>query len=337
MRVRWGSTLADLAVLAVAAAYGAEPVPSVPIIYSTDLYHPHDDPDDHFDLATLFAVHEFDIRAIVIDAGPRGKDRPGLVVVEQLMHLTGRQVPVAVGLSENLASPSDDCATQPETTQAGVNLILDVLDKSVQPVTVFTTGSLRDVAAAYNRRPRLFEEKVGRLYINVGHSAGGEEHNVKLDPHSYVRVLRSGLPVYWTPCFGEEGYLSYWAFTQKEVLADAPAPVQNFIVYALTKADSKKIDPVDFLSSEPDATVVEELWTKQRNMWCTGAFLDAAGRTSSTFSYQPVSVRITDDGTTTIASDDTGVRLQTFHIDAPDQYPADMTRVLRELLHSLGR
>lgn len=334
MRVRWGSTLAALAVLTVAVGHGAEPVP---IIYTTDLYHPHDDPDDHFDLATLFAIPEFDIRAIVIDAGPRGKDRPGLVVVEQLMHLTGRQAPVAVGLFENLASPSDDCATQPGATQAGINLILDVLEGSAEPVTVFTTGSLRDVAAAYNRRPKLFEEKVSRLYINVGHSAGGEEHNVKLDRHSYIRVLRSGLPVYWTPCFGEEGYLSYWKFTQKDVLADAPRPVQNFIVYALTKADSKTVDPVEFLSSEPDAMVVESLWAKQRNMWCTGAFLDAAGRANSTFSYQPVSVRITDDGTTAIAADDTGVQLHTFHIDAPDQYPADMTRVLRELLHSLGR
>ena len=28
----------------------------VPVIYCTDLFHPHDDPDDHFDLATLFAL-----------------------------------------------------------------------------------------------------------------------------------------------------------------------------------------------------------------------------------------------------------------------------------------
>ncbi len=334
MRTRWHFTLAILAVLAVAPEYGAEPAAPVPIIYSTDLYHPHDDPDDHFDLATLFAIPEFDIKAIVIDTGSRGKDRPGRVVVEQLMHLTGRQVPVAIGLSENLASPSDDCATQPDATQAGINLILDVLEESAEPVTMFTTGSLRDVAAAYNRRPTLFEEKVSRLYINVGHSAGGEEHNVKLDRHSYVRVLRSGLPVYWTPCFGEDGYLSLWKFTQKEVLADAPRPVRNFIVYALTKA---KTDPIEFLSSEPDPAVIHELWAKQRNMWCTGAFLDAAGTKNPAFSYQPVFVRIADDGTTTITGDGSGVQLETFHIDTPGQYRAEMTRVLRELFLGLGR
>ncbi|HOY58865.1 MAG TPA: hypothetical protein PK640_12120, partial [Verrucomicrobiota bacterium] len=26
-----------------------------PVLYSTDLFHPHDDPDDHFDLAVLYA------------------------------------------------------------------------------------------------------------------------------------------------------------------------------------------------------------------------------------------------------------------------------------------
>jgi len=33
----------------------------IPIIYSTDLYQPHEDPDDHVDLATLFALDEFEI------------------------------------------------------------------------------------------------------------------------------------------------------------------------------------------------------------------------------------------------------------------------------------
>ncbi|NLF07816.1 MAG: hypothetical protein GX594_07525, partial [Pirellulaceae bacterium] len=41
----------------------------IPIIHSTDLFHPHDDPDDHYDLATLFALDEFDIKGIVLDSG----------------------------------------------------------------------------------------------------------------------------------------------------------------------------------------------------------------------------------------------------------------------------
>ncbi|MBE3069636.1 MAG: hypothetical protein IMZ66_05305, partial [Planctomycetes bacterium] len=48
------------------AAAGGE-APRVPLIYSTDLYHPHVDLDDHFDLAQVFAMPEFDVKAIVLD------------------------------------------------------------------------------------------------------------------------------------------------------------------------------------------------------------------------------------------------------------------------------
>ena len=48
------------------ASAGAEP--KIPIIHSTDLFHPHVDPDDHFDLAILFAIKEFDIKGIILDS-----------------------------------------------------------------------------------------------------------------------------------------------------------------------------------------------------------------------------------------------------------------------------
>ncbi len=36
---------------------------SIPVIYTTDLFHPHDDPDDHFDLAAIFTMPEVDLNA----------------------------------------------------------------------------------------------------------------------------------------------------------------------------------------------------------------------------------------------------------------------------------
>ena len=45
---------------------------SVPVIHCTDLFHPHDDPDDHFDLATLYAMPELDIKGVVLDQGRVG-------------------------------------------------------------------------------------------------------------------------------------------------------------------------------------------------------------------------------------------------------------------------
>ena len=55
-----GLVLAFAVQLAVAG--DAEPKRRVPLVCGTDLFHPHDDPDDHFDLATVFAIQEFDVR-----------------------------------------------------------------------------------------------------------------------------------------------------------------------------------------------------------------------------------------------------------------------------------
>ena len=38
-----------------------------PYIYSTDLYHRHGDPDDHFDIATIYALPEIELKGIVLD------------------------------------------------------------------------------------------------------------------------------------------------------------------------------------------------------------------------------------------------------------------------------
>lgn len=321
--------------LATFGAAGAEPS-RVPILYSTDLYHPHDDPDDHFDLLTLFAIPEFDIRGIVIDTGERGKDRPAIPALKQVVYLTGRQVPFAMGLLQNLKSFEDNGLDQAEPAQAGVTLILKTLRESSGPVTVFATGSLRDVAAAFNREPDLLRSKVGRLYVNAGHSGGEGEWNVDMDPNAYVRILRSGLPIYWVPCFGVEGYGSFWKFNQGLLLRDAPKPVQNFILYALEKVDPVKSDPVAFLNSTPEPGRLESIFAIERNMWCTGAFLHAAGRKLESCSFREVSVRVGDHGKTVLTPESPdSVKLMTFHVEAPSDYPVEMTRTLKSLLDTL--
>lgn len=329
--------LAAMPVFGAAQDEGESRARSVPVIYSTDLYHPHQDPDDHFDLATLFSIPEFDIRALVFDLGPVGKGRPGLPALRQMMHLTGRDVPYALGLTDVLRSRDDRAEDRPDAEQAGIALILKALRESDKPVTIITAGSLRDVAAAYNREPELMKRKVARLYINIGHSGGGEEWNVKLDPHAYVRIMRSGLPVYWAPCFGTDGYQTLWKFRQGDVLADAPAGVQNYILYALAKKSAEKEDPVAYLSGTPSRELQEQFWKRDRNMWCTGPFLDAAGHRNDTFSFRTVNVGVEDDGRSQIVPEDKGIPIKTFFRENADDYTAAMTTALRNLLSQLGR
>ncbi len=333
---------------------------SVPILYSTDLFHPHGDPDDHFDLATLFAVAELDIRGVVLDVGARQTKAPGRIPVTQMIHLTGRKVPFAVGLKEPLKSPSDDGRDQPGEYQDGVELLLDGLRRAQRPITVFTTGSLRDVAAAWNRRPELLKQKIARLYVNIGDSSGGDEHNVGLDRHSYVRVMRSGLPVWWCPCFDggvwkrEQGYATYWRFRHEDVLESTPEPLQNWFIYALTRSRS---DPLDFLSQAQNPDVRRRVWAMARNMWCTGPFLDAAGKTvvevepgqwqvvplaeaegkNRLFHFVPGEVSVEDGGRVALLPGKVGKghRVQVFKIHDVAAYDRAMTHVLRDLYAAL--
>jgi hypothetical protein len=244
------------------------------------------DPDDHFDLATLFSMPEFDVRGIVLDCGAHQQEAPGEIPVRQILHLTGQNAPYAIGLAKPLRSPADDGRDQPAQFQRAIRLILDALRESPEKLTVFTTGSLRDVAAAFNREPELLRRKIGRLYVNIGNPATGKEsrrneYNVNLDRHAYVSIMQSGLPIYWCPCFHgtiwERGlHGTYWKFDQRRVLETASQGLQNWFIFALTKP--KDADPIAFLSTPQDPAARAEVWKMPRNMWCTAPFLHAAGR-----------------------------------------------------------
>ena len=86
----------------------------VPILYSTDLFHPHDDPDDHYDLATLFALEEFDLKGIILDLGATQKERIGEPPIRQMEAITRREVAYAIGLSQPLRSADDKKRDEPK-------------------------------------------------------------------------------------------------------------------------------------------------------------------------------------------------------------------------------
>ena len=66
--------IAPLALLLMPAAALAQ---TIPLVYSTDLFHPHDDPDDHLDLATVFALPDLDIKAILLRPGRQAEQEAG--------------------------------------------------------------------------------------------------------------------------------------------------------------------------------------------------------------------------------------------------------------------
>jgi len=246
--------------------------PRVPILYSTDLFHPHADPDDHYDLACLFAIPEFDVKGVILDLGGTQVKGSGRPAVEQMMHVTGRKVPCAIGLSRPLRGRQDKALDEPDPFQAAVRLILSVLRESPEKVVLFTTGSCRDVAAAFNREPELLREKVRAVYFNIGRgpNESQEECNVGYDPAAYLRLFESGLPLCWCPCFGKEGYQTFYQVDQTVVVGACAGPVQNYFVYCLSRSTA---DPIAFLAGGP-----HPLPTGPRAMWCTAPMFHAAGR-----------------------------------------------------------
>jgi hypothetical protein len=264
----------------------------VPLIYSTDLFQPPEDPDDHFDLAILSGIEEFDLKAIVFDLSTawRNENEVAVGAVEQMSVITGKPLPPwAVGLRDPLTSPDDKAENQPEQYQGGVELILNTLREAEEKVLLFLVGSCRDFAVACNREPELLRQKVSAVYVSAGNGPDGIqfEWNVMLDPYAYLALMKSGLPIYWSPCFSQvnlrqatpeeviEGNIStfnsyYVAPNQAELLEDTSGMLQNFFSYALNKLQD---DPIQYLK-QPPGTIP----AKARNMWSTAAFIHAAGR-----------------------------------------------------------
>ncbi len=251
----------------------------IPVIYSTDLYHPHDDPDDHFDLATLFSLPELDVKGIIIDMSnihqqlphQSAAKKPGVVALKQMFHLSGKTVPYATGLDQPLRAVDDQALNQSDAAQGAVRLILSTLRESHEKVCIFTVGSLRDVAAAYNRDPDLLRAKVRAIYVNAGTGPDQyqDEWNVGLDQQAYRRILLSNLPIRWYPCFGREDYFTYFRVDQTEVLGSVAEPLKAYFDYALTRSTE---DPISYLQRSFPAP------RGPRNMWCTASFIDLAGR-----------------------------------------------------------
>jgi len=336
----------------------------VPVIYCTDLFHPHDDPDDHFDIACLYSISEIDIKAIILDQGRKQKTNPGSIPISQLNYITGRSVPYAVGLSDKLKSFEDKGLWQAKEFQDGAGLILRTLKTSEEPVSIISVGSLRDIAAGYNRSPDLFRAKVDRLFIFIGEASarGHIEYNVGLDKYAYIRIMNSGLPVYWVPCFDgglwqNNGRASYWKASHKDLLGNVSDRVMNYFIYALLKKNEK--EPAKFPGNAINSNDKSKVLSMNRNLWCSAVFPYIAGRTYlrrgnkftaipkkasypkereiRPFSFEEVSVFVDGQADVFYEHTNRAKKLRQFRILQADIYAEVMTSVTAQLLLQLDR
>jgi len=342
----------------------AEVTRSVPVIYCTDLFHPHDDPDDHFDLATLCAMPELDIKGVVLDQGRKQLERPGRIPVSQMNRITGRKVPAVIGLCDPLKGPDDKALDQPAQFQGAVELILQTLRASAKPVCIATAGSVRDVVCAFNREPGLFQTNVAMVLAFIGEASDAkfQEYNVGLDPQAFVGLMRSGLPVYWVPCFDgglwqNRGHASFWRVSQRTLLARAAPEVIQYFIYAVEKETA---EPLAFLSRPVEPERQARLFAGTRNLWCAAVLGVMSGREvvfdggkwasvlpqssraaavagrKSLFGFSEVEASVSDAGVVSYGKGPGSHKVRRFEVRDSVQYERGMVEATASLLSTLG-
>jgi hypothetical protein len=287
--------------------------PRIPLIDVTDLYHPHQDVGDNFDILAAYALPELDLRAVILDCtepfrqpvakdpgpylfpDPDGPREPGFIPVWQLNFLFGRNIPCATCPFTRMKSVDDKLLDAPPFQQQGIELILRTLRESPEPVHIVSFGSARAIATAYNREPALFRAKLARLHLCAGGSSPPAAHyiewNVALDPLAIVCLLRSDLPIaiypdaannagdqgygVFNPGFSYDEHNTFYKLPNLRFMREMDAPLRRYLEYAFSRSSR-----VDFLRAmEVDGPPLDEgRLAKEHYVWETAVWICVSGR-----------------------------------------------------------
>jgi len=340
----------------------------VPALHVTDLFRPHMDPDDHWDLACVYALaHRGDInlKGVLIDHPPANRtDRnPDIAAVAQMNLICNLFVPTGVGSPQPLKSHNDIQANTSGTDHHGVRMILNTLRQSPHPVVINILGSSRDVAIAGKKDPDLFAAKCAAIYLNAGTGspnmspASKLEYNVTLGTFAYAAIFDLPCSVYWMPCFEEmetrrersiSEYGTHYEFQQDRILPHLSQSVQNYFTYMFGRYTDHNW--LHYLKGPRDQALLSKVGGMTRHMWCTAGFFHAAGYTVCSdgkivpldektgppvFTFDPITIRCSDKGVTKWRPDDNSQQRFIFHVRDVDHYQSAMTTAMKSLLMTL--
>lgn len=351
---------------------------SIPVISVTDIYHPAEDPGDNFDLIMPFALPELDLRAVVIDVTAEMRHRveggvpgfqsvrdPGIIPMLQLNHLFDRDVPWALGPFRRMRSIDDRMVDVPGTQQRGIELILDVLRRSAEPVHILSFGSARTIAAAYNRDPELMRSKLALLSLSAGSTVPTfDEWNVLLDPQAIRCLLTSDLPIALYPCatgkdcYSKDHHNTFYSLSSLSWFREMDPGLKRYLAYAFEP--SHRVDFLRALEEDPDESTLTRIGERSHSVWETAPWVNVAGRVIATLpdgTYRiipkdsvdpsweiirndlvPCQVEPREDGLFTwrMARPDESTRTTIFARDDPDVYEQALNNALPCLYQSFS-
>lgn len=339
------------------------------LLHQTDLFRPYIDPDDHWDLACVYALavaEKLDLGGVLIDFPPDhhpGRS-PDVAGVAQLSYLTGIPMQLAVGSS--IPFNTDGAANLALSTRerAGAEFVLDYLRRAEGPAYISIVGSCRDVAIAAKIDPQLFADKCAGIYLNAGtghpevDKQGRTEYNVVLNAAAYAAIFDIACPIYWMPCFeslfewakeATQRFGTFYRFNQSEVLPKLSPVLQNYFTYSLeARTDARYLQPLIF----PDREVASPYTIRaDRNMWCTAGFFHMVGQAvdkagtiiplagsqgRAVCGFRPVEIDCDPKGTTTWRDSGPGSNRFIFEVTDLEAYPAAMTTAMTTLLANIA-
>ena len=335
---------------------------SIPVIHQTDLFRPHNDPDDHWDLACVYALAragDIELKGIVIDyPPPHHRGDPDVLALAQMNYLTGLNVPFSLGSPLATVSLKDRQKKPLIGEGSAVSLITETLKNAPSPVIVHIAGSCRDVAQAGILFPELFRDKCAGIYLNAGTGSPETamdaelEYNVRLDTFAFKAIWEIPCPIYWLPCFQEitnqiqvNAFGSWYDFLQADVLLHLSDKVQRYFVYALGKIQEPNW--LDYLHRETDQKLLAKHAQLRRNMWCTAGFFHAAGKSiaasgeimpnaqssaEQVFVFDPIAIQCDTNGTTNWSPAVVSTERYILHIRDVENYGHAITTAMRSLL-----
>lgn len=246
----------------------------MPVIVITDLYHPGQDPGDNLDLINGFGLPDVDLKAVLLDIteafrkdtaynsptkynDPLGPREAGIIPIEQLNYIFNKKIPYGMGPLTCMKSEDDKMEYLPKYEQEAIYLFLDILAKSKEPIEILSFGSARILAVAYNRNPKLMNEKISKIHLCAGRAAKDYElknattsnplpeieWNVALDLFAFTRILKSDLPVAIYPCWsvkpesGSDKGINdcFWKFDNMNFTKDMHPQLRRYLDYAFTR------------------------------------------------------------------------------------------------------
>lgn len=332
-------------------------------LHQTDLFRPHNDPDDHWDLACAFALAvrgSASLAGILIDHPPgrpvlNHKSDPDVGAVAQLSYITGIHPPVAVGRPELFSLRQ--CRN--DSIPSGVSLILRQLKSAPEGLYIVVVGAARDLAEALARDPELFRAKCRGIYLNIGSGSPdpaavkAAEWNVKLDPTGFSQIFEAPCPIYWMPCLQDEDgpgdlhsreFATHYRFRQGEILELLPESIRNYFGWMFAKDSSSSW--LEALGGDFKA-LLEIKSAEYRMMYSTASFFDLAGygvtragrilpkrdpNADWVYRFEPVSIECSSSGVTRWKFSDPSSRRFLFRIQDCECYPQAMSSAMRELL-----